>query len=214
MIGFLEGRILRYERDGILLQAGSIGFEILVNPITIERVKAQAEEPDVVSLYIYYHVAERQPKPVLIGFASPMDKEFFQLFISVSAIGPMKAIKALTFPTEQVATAIEQKDVGFLSKMPGIGKRTAEKIIATLHGKAMAFVGDGFSSDEETVDPPAKAKGPEKLDEISSQVAEVLTEQLGHSTGSAKRLIRDAFDRNPDIQSPEELFDEIYREGH
>lgn len=210
MIGYLEGRILRYERDGILLQAGAVGYEILVNPITIERVKAESETPDFVSLYIYYHVAERQPKPVLIGFATPSDKEFFQLFITVSAIGPMKAIKALTFPTEQVASAIEQKDVGFLAKLPGIGKRTAEKIIATLHGKTLAFAGDGYA------DIPADAAKPApnpEIEKISRQVVDVLTQQLGHSAGSAKRLIRDALERNPAIQTPEDLFDEIYREA-
>ncbi len=213
MIGYIEGKILRYEKDGILLLAGGIGFDVWVNPITIERVKAEAGESDTISLYIYYHVAERQPKPVLIGFATPLDKEFFQLFISVSAIGPMKAIKALTYPTEEVAAAIEQKDVGFLSKLPGIGKRTAEKIIATLHGKAMAFAGDGYPREAEAAEVAPKKKDSPEKENIASQVADVLMGQLGHSAGSAKRLIRDAFDRNPDIDTPEALFDEIYREG-
>jgi holliday junction DNA helicase RuvA len=93
----------------------------------------------MVRLYIYYHVTERQPKPVLIGFATLADKAFFQLFISVAAIGPMKAVKALVRPVPEIAAAIEEKQVSVLSKLPGIGTRTAEKIIATLHGKARGF---------------------------------------------------------------------------
>ncbi len=58
----------------------------------------RARDDEAIALYIYYHVTDRQPKPVLIGFLTPEDKEFFQLFITVSAIGPMKAIKALTRP--------------------------------------------------------------------------------------------------------------------
>lgn len=214
MIGYIEGRIIRYEADEILLLAGHVGYEILVSPPTLELLKSQGNGQEITSLYIYYHVTDRQPKPVLIGFLTMDDKEFFQLFISVAAIGPMKAVKALTRPVEEVARAIEDKDVGFLSKLSGIGKRTAEKIIATLHGKAIPFAGSagehnsqGLSSDPDTKEGQDHAQA-----KISSQVADVLVEQLGHSLGSAKRMIHEAFARNPDIKTPEDLFDEIFKE--
>ncbi len=207
MIGYLEGRIIQHEPDGILLLAGSIGYEILLNPITLERVKSESSDEGIVSLYIYYHVTERQPKPVLIGFGTPEDKEFFQLFISVAAVGPMKAVKALTKPVGAVAKAIEDKDVSFLSQLVGIGKRTAEKIIATLHGKVTAFV-------DEAAQIPLKATDSPKTDlrEITQQVEDVLVDQLGHSLGSAKRMLKEAFDRNSSIETAEDLFDEIYQE--
>ncbi len=207
MIGYLEGRIIQHEADGILLLAGSIGYEILLNPITLDQVKSQSSDDGVVSLYIYYHVTERQPKPVLIGFGTPEDKQFFQLFISVAAVGPMKAVKALTRPVGEVARAIEEKDVSFLSQLSGIGKRTAEKIIATLHGKVVAFV-DG----ESKISTEASASPDKSLREISQQVEDVLVDQLGHSAASAKRMIKEAFDRNPAIENAEALFDEIYQE--
>ena len=209
MIGYLEGRIIHRDVDGILLQAGAVGYEVFVNGITLEKIQQNADPDGIVSLYIYYHVAERQPKPTLIGFATPSDKEFFQLFISVSAIGPMKAIKAMVTSCAAIASAIENKDVGFLSKLPGIGKRTAEKIIATLHGKTISFV-DGYSTDD--AGEVEVVSSPRLNQEISDQVLSVLTQQLGHSVGSAKRLIQDALERNSNIQTPEALFDEIYRE--
>ena len=207
MIGYLEGRIIQHEADGILVLAGSIGYEILLNPITLDQVRSNASEEGVVSLYIYYHVTERQPKPVLIGFGTPEDKAFFQLFISVSAVGPMKAVKALTRPVGEVARAIEEKDVSFLAQLSGIGKRTAEKIIATLNGKVTEFL-DAAVPISQTTPPPLD----KSLKEISQQVEDVLVDQLGHSLASAKRLIKEAFDRNSAIQTAEELFDEIYRE--
>ncbi|OQY53178.1 MAG: Holliday junction DNA helicase RuvA [Desulfobacteraceae bacterium 4572_89] len=207
MIGYLEGRIINYEADGILLKVGSIGYEILLNPITLEYIRSESSEDGIVSLYIYYHVTERQPKPTLIGFSTPEDKEFFQLFISVAAVGPMKAVKALTKPVGEVARAIDGKDVSFLSQLSGIGKRTAEKIIATLHGKVAAFVDMQIEASADDQISPSQ-----DIREISLQVEDVLVDQLGHSAQSARRMIKEAFHRNPAIETPEELFDEIYQE--
>jgi Holliday junction DNA helicase RuvA len=207
MIGYIEGRIIQHETDGILLLAGQIGYEILLNPITLEQVTSESSADGLVSLYIYYHVTERQPKPVLIGFGTLPDKEFFQLFITVAAVGPMKAVKALTQPVGAVARAIEDKDVSFLSQLSGIGKRTAEKIIATLHGKVSAFIDDSVETSAGLPSPQVKGSR-----EICGQVESVLVDQLGHSAASAKRMIKEAFDRNPEIDTAETLFDEIYQE--
>jgi Holliday junction DNA helicase RuvA len=207
MIGYIRGRIIGQEGDHILLLSGDLGYEILLDPVTLSRVCSQAD--DDISLYIYYHVTERQPKPVLIGFLDSQDKDFFQLFITVAAIGPMKAVKALTQPVPLVARAIEDKDTAFLSELAGIGKRTAEKIVATLNGKVLNFTGP------EAVAVPDQAYGTEDsriVPQVIDQVADVLTEQLGHSAASAKRMIKEALDRNPGIITPEDLFDEIYRE--
>ena len=70
---------------------------------------------DEISLYVYYYQTERQPKPVLIGFNLEAEKEFFQYFISVEAIGPMKAVKALTISVGDIAHAIESGDVKTLN---------------------------------------------------------------------------------------------------
>ena len=209
MIGYITGKIIDKESDQILLLAGHIGYEILVDPVTLSRISIHEEKET--ALYIYYHVTERQPKPVLIGFLEPTDKAFFQLFITVAAIGPMKAVKALTQPVAEVARAIENKDVEFLARLSGIGKRTAEKIIATLNGKVGQFMG------KDEIPPAVSVREPEESDlrqQISSQVADVLTEQLGHSITSARRMIAEAFSRNPRIDTPEDLFDEIYRESN
>ena len=211
MIGYLEGKILHYESDGILLLVGGIGYEVLLNPQMVEKVRSQDlnqdSEDSHASLYIYYHLTERQPKPVLIGFETLEDKEFFQTFITVDAIGPMKAIKAMTRSVGEMASAIEKKDVSFLTSLSGIGKRTAEKIIATLHGKVEKFIAVTGVSKE--ID---QNKIPIEMHNIGQQVADVLIGQLGHSHSSAKRMVKEAFERNITISTPEELFDEIFQE--
>jgi len=211
MIAYLEGKILSRQADGIILLAGHIGYEILLDTITLSLCVEKSQANETIALYIYYHVTERQPKPVLIGFLTPDDKEFFQLFITVAAIGPMKAIKALTKPVSQVARAIEDRDTAFLSQLTGIGKRTAEKIVATLNGKVLAFAATQRLEAEPASTEPTDFV-PEEKQVMVRQVAEVLTEQLGHSVSSARRMINQALEKNPGISSPEDLFDEIFQE--
>ena len=209
MIGYLEGRVIKYRDDGILLVAGSVGYEVMLPAVVFEIIKNR-EHDDPVCLYIYFHQTERQPKPVLIGFNTEEEKDFFQLFISVSAIGPLKAVKAMEKPVSDIAMAIEKKDVAFLSSLKGIGKRTAQKIIASLHGKAGDFV---IAKDEKQAG--FSEKGVEKISvslrEIADQVTDVLVGQLGYNAAVAGRMVAEALERNDSIKTPEELFDEIYQ---
>ncbi len=199
MIAYLEGKLLAKEEDRILLLVNHIGYEILLPAIVMESLKTYTAG-DPLSLHIYYHQTERQPKPVLIGFNSEIEKEFFQYFISVEAIGPMKAVKALNISVSAIAAAIESGDVETLKNMKSIGTRTAQKIIATLAGKMSRFA---------LIQGVPKEKLPAK--NFGDQVLEVLVSQLGHKASDAKLMISEALKRNPGISSPEALFDEIYR---
>lgn len=201
MIGYIEGKLLKIESDSILLLVNHIGYEILLPAGVMETVCAR-DPGDELSLFIYYYQTERQPKPVLIGFNSEIEKEFFQYFISVEDIGPLKAVKALDQPVGNIARAIEERDVAALKKLKGIGPRTAQKIIASLEGKMGKFA---LISDKKEVPSPDTGY------DFIPQVIEVLVSQLGYKTTEAKQLIIAAQKRNPEIGSPEELFDEIYR---
>ncbi|MDX9788839.1 MAG: Holliday junction branch migration protein RuvA [Desulfobacterales bacterium] len=201
MIGYIQGTLLKKETDRILLLANQVGYEILLPPMVMESISGKAAN-DPLSFFIYFHQTERQPKPVLIGFNDEIEKEFFQLFISVEDIGPLKALKALTLPVSEIARAIEANDTPQLNKLKGIGGRTAQKIIASLRGKLDRFAVPA---------PIPNASPPPKQSSIVDPVMAVLIEQLGHRPADAKKMITDAFARNPDLSSPEELFDEVYR---
>lgn len=200
MIGYLEGSLLKIGEDRILLLANQVGYEVLLPAYLIERMHASTIG-DPLALYIYYQQTERQPKPVLIGFNSEEEKEFFQYFISVGDIGPLKAVKAMTLPVGEIALAIETKDLAALNKLKGIGSRTAQKIIATLCGKM-----ERFALPTEAATPKISVDG-----ETVDAVIEVLVSQLGHKVSDARRLVAEALDRNRAITTPEELFEEVYR---
>lgn len=201
MIGYLEGAILSRYDDRILLLVNHVGYEILLPTFVMKSLDAR-DRNEIIGLYIYYHQTERQPKPVLIGFHLEAERAFFQQFISVEAIGPLKAVKALTMPIRDVARAIEQKDAARLCKLPGIGKRTAHKIIASLEGKMGKFA--LIRKDVEASESPAQ-------EDFTRPVLEVLVNQLGHKPADAEALITRALERNDAIATPEQLFDEVYR---
>lgn len=198
MISYLQGVLFKKYEEQILLLVDNTGYEILIPAYVMDSIENKTKG-DKISLFIYYHQTERQPKPVLIGFENENEKEFFQHFISVEAIGPIKAVKAMNLPVDQIAGFIEMKDSDSLKKLSGIGSRTAQKIIATLEGKVSKFTTPGIEKNINT-----------KNGNITEQVFEVLVEQLGHKPVEAKLLIDEAFLRNSQIRTPEDLFDEIY----
>ena len=201
MIGYLEGKLLRKGDDRILVLANQVGYEVLLPAFVMNTFRAKSVG-DPVSLYIYHQQTERQPKPVLIGFNLEVEKEFFQYFISVEAVGALKAVKALDIPVRDIAIAIESKNVQKLKQLKGIGDRTARKIIATLEGKMDKFALIRKSQKEEI---PI-------VEDLSEQVLEVLVAQLGYKIKDAKQMITNAMKRNSNISTPEELFEEVYRE--
>ncbi len=200
MIGYLEGRLLKLEEERLLLLANQVGYEVLV-PAFVRQTLHDKQVGDELALYIYYHQTERQPKPVLIGFNLEAEKEFFQFFITVEAIGPLKAVKALDAPVRDIADAIEAGDLGRLQKLKGIGARSAQKIIASLQGKVSKFA----------MIRKAETKAAPRSEDMIQPVMDVLVAQLGHRPADAKRMIADAIQRNEAIRTPEELFDEVYR---
>ena len=201
MIGYLEGKLLRKGDDRILVLANQVGYEVLLPAFVMNTFRAKSVG-DPVALYIYHQQTERQPKPVLIGFNLEVEKEFFQYFISVEAVGALKAVKALDIPVRDIAIAIESKNVQKLKQLKGIGDRTARKIIATLEGKMDKFALIRKSQKQEI---PI-------VEDLSQQVLDVLVDQLGYKIKDAKQMITNAMERNSNITTPEELFEEVYRE--
>ena len=199
MIGYIEGKILKTEDERVLVLANQVGYEILLPAFVMEGL-ATKKVGDDIALYIFYQQTDRQPKPILIGFNLEAEKEFFQFFISVEDIGPLKAVKALGVPVREVARAIENRDVHRLTQLKGIGTRTAHKIIATLEGKMGKFALIRKADKQEI---PV-------VEDFSEQVLQVLVNQLGHRTANARRMINSALKRNSAIRTAEELLEEVY----
>ncbi len=206
MIAYLEGSLFKKEKDRIVLLVNHIGYEVLVPAFVMETL-AKHNIHDELALYIYFHQTERTPRPVLIGFNHELEREFFELFISVETIGPLKAVKALNLPIAFIAGAIESGEGVKLKKLNGIGERMANKIIATLKGKTGRFGVPGKLNVGED------STGERVEKDFTVQVINVLISKLGHKPIEAKEMVDAALKRNPLVSDPESLFEEIYR-GH
>ncbi|HEU4370634.1 MAG TPA: Holliday junction branch migration protein RuvA [Methylomirabilota bacterium] len=212
MIATLTGRLRRRAEDRVVLECGGIGYEVFLPPIALRALEGAAVEAgdkaSELHLVIYYHATRDQPRPVLIGFTSDLDKEFFEKLITVKDIGPMVAARALAAPVGELAAAIARQDEKYLRALPGIGPQKAKNIVAQLQAKVAKFALAREAAEAEPVAGPATPVDAEGLREL---VWEVLVKQLGHRPSEASQLITEALRRRPDVHSPEELFDEIYR---
>jgi holliday junction DNA helicase RuvA len=213
MIAYLHGIVRHLDQASVVLDVGGLGYELLLPAIQAKVLRArllkgtdgagpESVEGKEVALWTYYHVAERQPRPLLIGFHDRQDREFFELLLSVAEIGPVLAARSMTIPVCDYAGAIERRDVRTLSTLPGIGKRKAEQIVASLKGKALPFA---------LLPSPEIAEEPLATPEDFIADVEAVLEGLGYKRAEAVRMIEAARKRTPDVADPQSLLEEIWR---
>ncbi len=133
MIGRLAGRVLAEDATGMLLvDVGGVGYEVSA-PVGA-RGRAQSNGPDQVVLFVHTHV--REDAFDLFGFAAEEERRVFRLLIGVPNVGPRTALGVLSaIPFDELARAVETGDVARLTRVPGIGKKTAERLVLELKEK-------------------------------------------------------------------------------
>src|SRR5215218_10892800 len=141
MIASLTGELRHVDEDRVQLRVGPMMLELLVPAVDATGLQAQIGEELTFHTILYLQGDSNggNIEPRLIGFLRPEDKKFFEKFVTVKGIGPKTALRALTVSVGEIAQAIESKEARFLVGLDGIGKRTAELIIAELAGKVKDF---------------------------------------------------------------------------
>lgn len=136
MIGFLRGKALKSNEQSLLIDVSGVGYRVH-SPLPILVSITEGQE---VSLYIHSHVREDQF--TLYGFKDELNLFLFEKLLAVSGIGPKSALAMLSVHSPaSIADAVEREDVKALSHTPGVGKKTAEKMILELRGKLSHLVG-------------------------------------------------------------------------
>lgn len=150
MIGYLEGTVLTQEEKSCVLLVRGVGYKIFPSP------NAQASLIIGKEASLWIHTVVRQDAFELFGFTSQDEQEFFEELISVSGVGPRGALGILGLgAAKDLRTAIANNDVHYLTKVSGIGKKTAEKIVVELKDKLAAQADVSFvsqSSHSELID--------------------------------------------------------------
>jgi Holliday junction DNA helicase RuvA len=142
MIGRLRGRVAPDEVSGtVLVDVGGVGYEVTIPAGALGRAKRTGDE---VELVVHTHV--REDAFELFGFASERERQVFRLLLSVPNIGPKTALGVLSaLPIGDLARAVRNGDVARLTKVPGIGKRTAERLVVELKDKLSDAPSDGVA---------------------------------------------------------------------
>jgi Holliday junction DNA helicase RuvA len=203
MIWALTGKLRRVEDGRAVVEAGPILYEMLVPAADLAELENSIGD-DLTFHTIFYlegDAARGNLEPRLIGFLRPEDRRFFNLFTTVKGIGPKTALRALSLPVGQIAAAIENRDTRFLVQLDGIGKRTAELIVAELAGKTKAFA---FGTPSAAGSPPSRRQ-PFEEDAIGGLVA------LGERRADAEMLLDRARQNDPGLKTADGLIREMLR---
>jgi Holliday junction DNA helicase RuvA len=184
MIALVRGEVVERGPEHVTLLCGGVGYRLAVSSQTLAEIGAPGSEAT-----LHSHLIVRDDALTLVGFADPAERELFLALIGVQAVGPKVALSVLgSGPVRSVLAAIAAGDARFFCAVPGVGRRTAERIIVELRDKVGAAVG------EELV--VRRGSGGETARELAR---EGLLE-LGFAAPEAERLLAGA-----DGESAEEL---------
>ena len=186
MIAHLRGRLFAKHPNQAIVECGGVGYDVTISVPTFSALPAEGAE---VSLVIYTHVREDQI--ALFGFSEAIEKKLFEKLIAVSGIGPKLAITVLSgLPAEKLVGAIRGSDHATLTRIPGIGKKTAERVVLELKDKL----------DEMGAGPVAASVGAVGDDVLSAMV------NLGYPRPTAQKAIEAALEK-----TGTEDFDQLFR---
>lgn len=137
MIAHLRGKLLAKHPNQVVIETAGVGYEVTISVPTFSELPANGAE---VALHIHTHV--REDVIALYGFFRPAEKQLFEKLMTVSGIGAKLAITILSgMAADEMAAAIRGNDVARLTKIPGIGKKTAERMVLELRDKLPPQVG-------------------------------------------------------------------------
>jgi holliday junction DNA helicase RuvA len=175
MIGQLRGRLTDKRPNQVLVDVGGVGYLVQV---PLSTYAALGELHTEVTLLIHTHV--REDALALYGFLSSREKHFFEVLLSASGVGPALALKILSgMSVEELVPAIRGNDLGRLTKIPGVGRKTAERMVVELKDKLDAV------AVEETRPAPSSPAG------IEADVVSALV-NLGYEARAAESAVADA----------------------
>ncbi len=203
MISRITGKVIEKGLNYLILDLGALSYEVLIPACVMQGIDNSVDCDDKISLltYHYYQVDQAKSIPILIGFLNQVEKDFFEIFITVSGIGPRAALKALNKPISLIAKAIDEGDLAFLKSLPGIGEQRAKEIVAKLQNKVGKF---GLIQDR-------NLEGKIVAKDITEEALDVLL-QLEYRRPEALGMIKKVLEMHSQVNTAEELLNLVYKQ--
>jgi Holliday junction DNA helicase RuvA len=207
----VRGIIHAVADDTVTLFFDPFEIEVLIGEHTRRQIQSKVGEPLALHTICYIEGGAMVSRlvPRLVGFLSPIDREFFDIFCSVDGVGVRKALRAMVMPVRELARTIQDQDVKLLSSLPGIGEATAERIVAKLRRKVgkFALIVSPQAADADA----ALANGaPENAapDVIRDTYAALVS--VGHSESQAREAIDRVLSAKKKFKSVADMIEAIY----
>lgn len=202
MIVRLTGKLVEVGEDAVLLEHNGVTYEVLAPAYSCGELAARRGQTVTLHTFEYF---EGSPgggnlTPRIVGFANADDRRFFEQFTSVKGIGTRRGLRALVEPAARIARDIEAGDVKALARLPGVGPRTAQQIVAELRGKVEAFARGAAGAP-----PPESALSQAQRDALELLAA------WGDSRSDARRWLERAAEANPNLSVVEDWVKAAYR---
>lgn len=191
MIAYLSGTIFHKETNNVVIDVGGVGYDVMIPLSTFYDLDDIGEK---VSLRI--HTVVREDAISLFGFQTSLEKDLFLHLISVSGIGPKSAITALSgMSADEIINAIRHNNLARLNSIPGVGKKTAERIVIELRDKIVKL--SGLAADAT----PGSDSGAPSGDSVFEDSVSALV-NLGYQRAAAERVVKSAMQEGvePSVQ--------------
>lgn len=205
MIVRVTGKVIEVGAQNATVSTGALAYEILIPTSFAKKLSENLTEEQITFYTIQYMEGSSGHGNQffrLVGFEREIEKVFFQVYTSVEGLGYRTALKSLVLPIPQIASAIESGDVNTLKKMPHVGGRTAQKMIASLKGRMQKFLLD---QNTQPLTVPIES-------DVQQEVLQVLL-QIGYNRAEAERLIARALSDPQDSLTAEDLIQKIFRQN-
>lgn len=186
MIGRLRGTIAEKQPPFLILDVNGVGYEVEVPMTTLYRLPALGE-----SVVLHTHLVVREDAQLLYGFADRRDREMFRELIRLSGVGPKLALALMsTLEVDELVRCVQLEDAAQLQRVPGVGKKTADRLLVELRGRFKAWETMPAISDLVTEVPPLGAAASAEQDAISALVS------LGFKPQEASKAIAAISDKS------------------
>ncbi len=187
MITHLSGTIEEVRLDKATIDVAGVGYTFFATPATLSTLAA-GEQAKILT-----HLVVREEAWLLFGFSGRDERDIFSTLITVSGIGPKLALAALAvFSPDELRAAVSQADLAALTQIPGVGKKSAQRILVE--------IGDKLGEPGEVETSPTGGIGSAGKEEVCHAL-----EQLGWRTPLAQKAVKEAAEANPQAQVPELL---------
>jgi holliday junction DNA helicase RuvA len=200
MFTHIEGPLIERTREGAVIAAGGLGYEVLLPPCIAEKVPSEPGATVTLEIYSVLNMDGNSGRFTYYGFTNAIERTFFESLLSVASIGPRSAARAFSQPMSVIAGAIDRGDHAFLKTLPGIGQQKARDIVAKLQGKVTKFL--------LIQDAPQATQPP--IPDFADEALAVLL-QLEYRRAEAETMIRETLATDASIGDAERLLAEIYR---